>query len=70
MPGQDDDRHCVCMSLMFRDRVNFSTLASVLCFSPAGKNKATGDSAKEPRNVSPHSAHIPAEVTTKPRRDG
>ena len=55
---------------MFRDRANFSTLASVLCFSRQAENKATDDSAKEPRNVSPYSAHIPTEVTTKTRRDG
>jgi hypothetical protein len=58
------------MSFMFRDRANFSTLASVLCFSRQAENKATDDSAKEPRNVSPYSAHIPTEVTTKTRRDG
>ena len=57
------------MSFTFRDRANFSTLASVLCFSRQAENKATDDSA-EPRNVSPYSAHIPTEVTTKTRRDG
>jgi hypothetical protein len=51
------------MSFTFRDRANFSTLASVLCFSRQAENKATDDSAKEPeerlalQRPYPHRSH-------------